>query len=173
VDAGADVIIAVNAVGALHRDLVPGSLALPDQLIDYTWGRASSFLDGTDEPLDHVEFAEPFDPDWRSRLMRAAEASGIALRDGGCIGVTQGPRLETAAEIRRMARDGCDFVGMTTMPEASLARERSAAYVTVAVIANYAAGVDPAPISMEAIRSTLGSSMASVRRLVSAVLEQQ
>lgn len=170
-DAGAAAVIAVNAVGSLDPNLPPGSLALPDQLIDYTWGRAMSFRDGIDETLDHVEFAEPFDHEWRARLLRAGEVAGVGLRDGGCIGVTQGPRLETAAEIRRLARDGCDLVGMTTMPEAALARERGLPYVTVAVVANHAAGIGSAPIRMEAIRETLAGAMTAVRRLVRSLLE--
>lgn len=171
-DAGAAAVIAVNAVGSLDPNLPPGSLALPDQLIDYTWGRAMSFRDGTDETLDHVEFADPFDHEWRARLLRAGEVTGVGLRDGGCIGVTQGPRLETAAEIRRLARDGCDLVGMTTMPEAALARERGLPYVTVAVVANHAAGIGSAPIRMEAILETLAGAMTAVRRLVRTLLEQ-
>lgn len=171
-EAGAEAVVAVNAVGSLDPNLSPGCLALPDQLIDYTWGRATSFRDGASEPLDHVEFAEPFDPEWRARLLRAGDASGVTLRDGGCLGVTQGPRLETAAEIRRLARDGCDLVGMTSLPEAALARERGLPYASVAVVANFAAGIGPAPISMEAIRDTLAGGMTAIRRLIDALLEQ-
>lgn len=169
--AGVEAILAVNAVGSLDRNLTPGSLVLPRQLIDYTWGRESSFLDGDAEPLDHVEFAEPFSGHWRAPLLRAAESQGIAMHDGGCIAVTQGPRLETAAEVRRLASDGCDLVGMTTMPEAALARERGVPYVTIAAVANLGAGLDAAPITMEAIAETLAKTLEDVPRLVAALLE--
>jgi 5'-methylthioinosine phosphorylase len=169
--AGVTAILTVNAVGGIDPSLPPGSLVLPDQLIDYTWGRAHTFLDGDRESLDHVEFAEPFSHDWRVRLLQAGAASGIALRDGGCIAVTQGPRLETAAEIRRLAHDGCDLVGMTSMPEAALARERRLPYATLAVVANLAAGLDDEPITMEEIDRTLDAAMRSVRRILEKLLE--
>ncbi len=169
--AGVEAILTVNAVGSLDRSLPPGSLALPDQLIDYTWGRAHTFLDGNREPLEHVEFAEPFSHDWRVRLLQAGAACGVALRDGGCIAVTQGPRLETAAEIRRLAHDGCDLVGMTSMPEAGLARERGLPYATVAVVANLAAGLEEGPITMDAIEQALDGAMRSVRRILETLLE--
>ncbi len=169
--AGVEAILAVNAVGSLDPNLPPGSLVLPQQLIDYTWGREASFLDGDAEPLDHVEFAEPFSWHWRAQLLRAAQALGVAVRDGGCIAVTQGPRLETAAEIRRLANDGCDLVGMTTMPEAVLARERGVPYVTIAAVANLGAGLEATPITMEAIAETLATTLDAVPRLVEALLE--
>lgn len=172
VEAGVDAILAVNAVGSLDRNLAPGSLVLPDQLIDYTWGRAQSFLDGDLEALDHVEFAEPFSGHWRALLLRAAQSLGVALRDGGCVAVTQGPRLETAAEVRKLARDGCDLVGMTTMPEAALARERGVPYVTLAAVANLGAGLEETPITMEAIEAALAQALAAVPPLVQALLRE-
>lgn len=165
-----EAVLTVNAVGSLDVNLPGGSLVLPNQLIDYTHGRESSFHDGVAGDLEHVEFAEPFSHRWRAHLLRAAEASGIAVRDGGCIAVTQGPRLETAAEIRRLARDGSDLVGMTSMPEAVLARELGLPYATLAVVANLAAGLEENPITLEDIERTLAGSMERVRALIDQLL---
>ena len=168
---GVEAVLTINAVGSLDVNLPGGSLVLPSQLIDYTHGRESSFHDGVAGDLDHVEFAEPFSHTWRARFLRASEASGIPLRDGGCIAVTQGPRLETAAEIRRLARDGSDLVGMTSMPEAVLARELGLPYATLAVVANLAAGLEDEPITAEAIDGTLAAAMNQVRTLVDQLLQ--
>jgi 5'-methylthioinosine phosphorylase len=170
--AAVDAVIAVNAVGGITDGFGPGVLAVPDQLVDYSWGRAHSFSDGDDTPLQHVEFAEPFDGELRHRLLAAGTAAGVAPRDGGCIAVTQGPRLETAAEIARYARDGCDLVGMTSMPEAALAREAGLPYASVAVVANWAAGVSGEPITMAAIEETLAQAMHGVRALITELSSQ-
>ena len=134
--------LAVNTVGAIEPGFEPGELAIPDQLIDYTWGREQSFYDGSSNELDHIEFTEPFDPELRGRVATAAQAIGCSVR-AGVYGVTQGPRLETAAEVNRLARDGCTMVGMTAMPEAALARELGVAYAVCAVAVNHAAGRGP------------------------------
>jgi 5'-methylthioinosine phosphorylase len=133
--------IAVGSVGAIAAELCPGQLAIPEQIIDYTWGRAQSFA-GTSEPAPiHIDFTEPFDRALRARLVAAAAEGASAAT--GTYGVTQGPRLETAAEIERLARDGCTMVGMTAMPEAALARELGLAYALCAVAVNWAAGRSP------------------------------
>ena len=131
--------LAINSVGAIDPGFEPGALAIPDQLIDYTWGREHSFYDGSKDELEHVEFSEPFDPELRGRIAAAAQAIGCSIR-AGVYGVTQGPRLETVAEINRLERDGCAMVGMTAMPEAALARELGIAYAVCAVAVNHAAG---------------------------------
>jgi 5'-methylthioinosine phosphorylase len=138
---GVTACIGVNTVGAIDRGLLPGDLAVPDQLIDYTYGRASTYS-GAGEPVRHIEFGEPFSPVLRGRIAAAAAHCGFAVR-GGTYGVTQGPRLETAAEIERLARDGCAMVGMTAMPEAALARELGIDYAVCAVAVNHAAGRSP------------------------------
>ena len=148
---GATHVIALNTVGGISAEAVPGSLWLPGQIIDYTSGRESSFHDGTVWPLQHQEFAEPYDRPLRELLMLAAEQAGIAMVSGGVYGCTQGPRLETAAEIRRMQRDGCDLVGMTGMPEAALARELGMAYASISMVVNPAAGLSAEAITLEAI----------------------
>ena len=167
---GVDAVLTVNAVGSLDVNLPGGSLVLPNQLIDYTYGRENSFHDGVAGDLDHVEFADPFSHRWRAHLLRAGASSGVAVRDGGCIAVTQGPRLETAAEIRRLARDGSDLVGMTSMPEAVLARELGLPYATLAVVANLAAGLEDEPIAAEAIEQTLAGAMDRVQTLIDQLL---
>ena len=149
-------IVAANAVGAINPGMRPGRLVIPDQLIDYSWGREHSFDDGSSGELMHIEFAEPFDRDLRAQLLAAAAEAKVPCDDSATIAVTQGPRLETAAEVRRLAADGCDLVGMTTMPEASLARELGVAYASICMIVNVAAGLDDRPISMDMIRTILG-----------------
>lgn len=137
-EAGVDQCIATNVVGTIAPGFSPGDLAVPDQLIDYTSGRDSSF-GGPSGGVVHVEFTEPFDPVLRGRLATAVAECGYAVH-AGVYGVTQGPRLETAAEIDRLERDGCAMVGMTAMPEAVLARELQMAYAVCAIGVNHAAG---------------------------------
>lgn len=165
-------ILAVNAVGGISGHNHPGVLAVPDQLIDYTWGRAHTFSLTAADELQHIEFANPFEGRLRRGLIKSAAIAGVELVDGGCIGVSQGPRLETAAEIRRLMQDGCDLVGMTSMPEAALAREAGLEYASLCVNANWAAGLEESPVTMEAIEATLADAMVSVRQLLSVFFEQ-
>ncbi|HIA03784.1 MAG TPA: S-methyl-5'-thioinosine phosphorylase, partial [Myxococcales bacterium] len=116
-------VLAVAAVGGISAGMHNQALVVPDQLIDYTSGRLSSFSDRPDTPVQHVDFSYPFDHKLSQDILQAASGQNIVVQDGGVYGVTQGPRLETAAEISRMEKDGCDLVGMTLMPEAVLARE--------------------------------------------------
>jgi len=141
-------LIAVNVVGAIAQGFAPGDVAIPDQIIDYTWGRESSF-GGENGGVRHVDVTEPFDPSLCARLVEAAAGPGGPVRRG-VYGVTQGPRLETAAEIDRLERDGCAMVGMTAMPEAALARELDIAYAICAVAVNYAAGRSPTGLGIHA-----------------------
>jgi len=166
-----DGIVAVNAVGGITDPYQAGSLCLPDQLIDYTWGRAHTFSMVAGDDLLHVEFARPFAGPVRNGLLKAAAIADIDVVDGGCIGVSQGPRLETAAEIRRFKRDGCDLVGMTSMPEAALAREAGLDYASVCITANRAAGLEQEAVTMTAIEATLASSMRKVRGLLEQFFE--
>lgn len=165
-------IIAVNAVGGISSDNAPGTLTVPDQLIDYTWGRAHSFSMTAEDSLQHIEFASPFAGRLRSALIKAAMSAQVKLTGRGCLGVTQGPRLETAAEIRRLKQDGCDLVGMTTMPEAALAREAGLDYASLCVNANWAAGLEDEPVSIEAINTTLKGAMIEVRKILAALFEE-
>jgi 5'-methylthioinosine phosphorylase len=163
-------IIALNAVGGIASNLAAGDLVLPDQLIDYTWGREHTFSDDADSPLMHIEFAEPFAGLTHKALLAAARASGVAVHRGGCYGVTQGPRLESSAEIVRMAADGCTMVGMTAMPEAALAREAGLDYASLCVIANPAAGLEAEPISVTEIHRVVEEAMTRVLELLQAFL---
>ncbi len=158
-------VVSVAAVGGIAPGNRPGDLALVDDLIDYTWGRAHTFADGVAGPLRHIEFAPPFDPQWRQVILNAAAEVGVAIDHHAVLGVTQGPRLETAAEIRRLAYDGCSLVGMTTMPEAALAMEAGLAYATLAVVVNPAAGTVDGSIHA-AIEASLDVGMAQVRRIL-------
>ncbi|HKX38683.1 MAG TPA: S-methyl-5'-thioinosine phosphorylase, partial [Burkholderiales bacterium] len=135
-DAGADSVVSVASVGGIRNDIWPGAILLPHQVIDYTWGRPSTFFEGPGAPVNHIDFTEPYSRVMRARLLNAAAAAGERVTDGGVYAATQGPRLETAAEIHRLERDGADIVGMTGMPEAALARELALEYATIAVVAN-------------------------------------
>ncbi len=165
-------IIAVNAVGGISSHNGPGTLAVPDQLIDYTWGRAHTFSMTASDSLQHVEFAQPFDGHLRAGLLKAAASAGLDVNNEGCVGVSQGPRLETAAEIRRFKQDGCDMVGMTSMPEAILAREAGLDYASLCINANWAAGLEQEPVTMEAIEATLVEAMFKVRKLLGVLFEE-
>jgi len=133
-------VMAVNAVGGVAENMGPGVLAVPDQVIDYTYGRKHTFFEG-DSPVTHIDFTDPYCPLARLLYLGAAKAAAIAVLESGTLGVTQGPRLETRAEVSRLARDGCTMVGMTTMPEAALAREEGLSYATLALSMNHAAGL--------------------------------
>ena len=168
---GARRVIGVNAVGGIRADMGPRTLVVPDQLIDYTHGRVTSFSDAEGAEVRHIDFSEPYTASLRQALLRAAGKAGIAVIDGGCYGATQGPRLETRAEIARMRRDGCDLVGMTGMPEAVLARELDVEYACLALVANFAAGCgDEAEISIEEIFAHLAAATARVPILLQAML---
>ena len=167
---GATRIIAVNAVGGIRADMVSGRIAVPDQVVDYTWGRESTFFDGEYRPLEYIDLTHPYDEALRQRIIRAAETSDIGLSMDGVYGATQGPRLETIAEIVRMERDGCDLVGMTGMPEASLARELGIPYASICLVVNPAAGKSDALITMDDVRAVIGTGMGRVRDLLAATL---
>ncbi len=149
---GAREVISVNTVGGIHPRMKPGQLVVPDQLVDYTWGRAHSYETAPDGGVLHVDFTQPFSEPLRQRLVAALEAQGQDCQRRGTYGCTQGPRLETAAEVARLRRDGCDLVGMTVMPEAALARELDLEYAAVCGVVNWAAGLGPG-IDMQEIRS--------------------
>lgn len=151
---GAVNVIALNTVGVVSDIRQSGQLAVPDQIIDYTWGREHTIFDGTDGTVEHIEFTEPFSRDLRVRLMDAAKAAGVDCHDGGVYAATQGPRLETAAEVDRLERDGADYVGMTAMPEAAIAFELGLNYACLALVVNKAAGRGDTPIHEDVEAST-------------------
>lgn len=157
-------IIALNTVGGITSSAAAGAVFVPEQIIDYTWGRAHTFSD--DHALIHCDFARPFHEPLRQGLVSAAARSGVAVTAGGVYGATQGPRFETAAEIVRMRRDGCDLVGMTGMPEAALARELELPYAMLSLVVNPAAGCADDPFDMAAIRQVAEAGMQRVARLL-------
>ena len=168
---GARRVVGVNAVGGIRDDMGPRVIVVPDQLIDYTHGRLTSYCDVEGAEVKHIDFSEPYAESLRRQLLDAARAAGVAAIDGGCYGATQGPRLETRAEIARMKRDGCDLVGMTGMPEAVLARELELDYACLALVANFAAGCgDEAEISIEEIFAHLAAATADVPRILAELL---
>lgn len=167
-EAGVAGVVSVASVGGIRRDVTPGALLVPDQIIDYTWGRRSTFFEGSGTPVTHVDFTEPYTPSLRRRILEAALACGEAMLDGGTYAATQGPRLESAAEIDRLERDGADVVGMTGMPEAALARELDLEYAAIAVSANFAAGRGDSAhaVPLDRIEAVLAEAMGRVRRII-------
>lgn len=159
-------VIAVAAVGGIRHDMCPGGLAIPDQLIDYTWGRSHTFFGENLDSVTHIDFTNPYSPELRELLIEAARLAAVEVTAGGTYGVTQGPRLETAREIDRLERDGCDLVGMTALPEAALARELALEYAACAVIVNWAAGRGEGEITPSLIERYLGEGMGKVARLL-------
>jgi 5'-methylthioinosine phosphorylase len=170
---GVDGIVAINSVGGISAGMRPGRLLIPDQVIDYTWGREHTFDEGEKGELMHIDFTEPYDWALRTELLAAAESVGISHAASGVHGITQGPRLETAAEIQRMARDGCDVVGMTGMPEAALARELGVPYASVCMVVNPAAGLGDLPLTLVTMREILAREAAVVRQLLSELLRRR
>ena len=161
-------VVSIATVGGIRNDLRPGALLLPDQILDYTWGRRSTYFEGEGAKVTHVDFTEPYSRILRQRIAAAAAACGEPIFDGGVYATTQGPRLETAAEIDRLERDGADVVGMTGMPEAALAREAGLEYAAIAVIINPAAGRGESKhaISVDGMQSVLEKAMQRVRRII-------
>ncbi|MFQ5469016.1 MAG: S-methyl-5'-thioinosine phosphorylase [Gammaproteobacteria bacterium] len=160
-------IFAVAAVGGISPEMEPGRLAFPDQIIDYTWSRINTYFEDELTHVTHIDFTYPYCADMRESLIKSAREVGLIACESGTYGITQGPRLETAAEIDRLERDGCTMVGMTGMPEAALAREMDMSYATCAVSANWAAGRgDGNEISMEEIEINLKAGMEKVRTLL-------
>ena len=154
---GAAAVIALNTVGVVSDVRDAGQVAVPDQIIDYTWGRAHTLYDEPEPGFAHIEFTEPFSASLRGKLLHAAAAAGVDCYDGGVYAATQGPRLETAAEVDRLERDGADFVGMTGMPEAILAAELGLDYACLSLIVNKAAGRGEKPIHDDVESSTLSA----------------
>ncbi|MFT5691725.1 MAG: 5'-methylthioinosine phosphorylase [Oceanicoccus sp.] len=164
-------VIAVNAVGGIHRDLPAGTVVIPDQIVDYSYGREHTFFDGVTYPgvtndLTHIDFTFPFNEGLRSCLIKSAKNCHIDIAETATYAVTQGPRLETAAEINRFEIEGCAIVGMTAMPEAALARELGLDYASICLVVNPAAGRSDSLISMDDIRKVIDDGMIKVRKIL-------
>lgn len=162
---GADALIGLNTVGVVTGVGEPGQIAIPDQLLDYTWGREHTIYDGRRGKVGHIDFTKPFSEGLRRDLLSAAGKAGVDCYDGGVYATTQGPRLETAAEVDRLERDGADYIGMTAMPEAAIAREVGVDYACIAMIVNRAAGRGDVPIHDDVEASTLAARNATMSLL--------
>ncbi|MGE5093938.1 MAG: S-methyl-5'-thioinosine phosphorylase [Betaproteobacteria bacterium] len=173
-DKGVTRVVAVCSVGGIAGQLAAGTIALPDQIIDYTWGRPSTYFEGSEQPVTHIDFTCPYDEETRQLLLESARDVNEPIFDGGTYAAVQGPRLETKAEIDRLERDGATMVGMTGMPEAALARELKLAYATLAVVVNPAAGrgTNALAVSFEDIGRVIEETMSRVRRIVGALVER-
>jgi 5'-methylthioinosine phosphorylase len=163
---GVEQIIAVAAVGGISEEMAPAHIAIPDQIIDYSHDRMHTFFEDENYPVTHIDFTYPYSQKLRAALITAAANANIKVSPIGTYGCTQGPRLETAAEIKRMERDGCDVVGMTGMPEAALAKELGMDYAAISVIANWAAGKTAGEITMAEIEQHLHVGMANIAQLL-------
>ena len=176
-DLGVRRVLAINAVGGIGPRFGPRVVAVPDQLIDYTWGRISTICEEPGTPVLHVDFGSPYTESMRQAVLAAGRRASVALVDGGCHGVTQGPRLETRAEVARLRRDGCELVGMTSMPEAALAREMGLDYACLALVANWAAGCGAeggppaAEITLDEVLANVEAATATLPQLLAALLE--
>jgi 5'-methylthioinosine phosphorylase len=165
---GADTIVATAAVGGIAATATPGVVVMPDQLIDYTRDREHTYFDGSQSQPQHVDFTQPYSPALRDKLSAAAASAGVSMLEQGVYATTQGPRLETAAEIDRLERDGCTIVGMTGMPEAALARELGIDYANLSLVVNAAAGRAAGPITMQSIERESSRGMAKIRAIIDA-----
>ncbi len=174
-DLGVERIIAVTAVGGITSLSSPGTTIIPHQIIDYTYGRENTFFDGTVNSLEHIDFTQPYNSNLRTRLIEAAHKEKIKIIDGGVYAATQGPRLETSAEILRLENDGADIVGMTGMPEASLAKEAGLAYAKISIVANWAAGKADSEqkITVSDINSVIQGSIAKIKKIISSYLNEE
>ena len=163
---GVKTVVAVGSVGGMAAENAPGHFTVPDQIVDYTFGRESSYWGEAGMPMTHIDFTNPFDESVRQAILDAAQSAKIFVHNRGTYACTQGPRLETAAEVRRMIMDGCDMVGMTAMPEAALARELGLRYAMICFSVNWAAGLVEGTLDFEAIKANMNHSVKSLVKLL-------
>jgi 5'-methylthioinosine phosphorylase len=167
---GVKTVIAIAAVGGIHPEMQSKDLVIPHQLIDYTWSREQTFFSENLNQVTHIDFTHPYCENLRTQLLTSAKKIGLKVHSKGVYGATQGPRLETIAEINRMEKEGCDIVGMTGMPEAALARELELCYATCAIVANPAAGRSTREITMAEIEANLKQSLENVHKLLAEII---
>ena len=163
---GVDHVVGMAAVGGITERMAPGVLCVPDQIIDYTWGREHTLFETDLDSVTHIDFTDPYCEELRQTLLAKATEAGVDVSNGGTYGATQGPRLESSAEINKLERDGCDMVGMTGMPETALARELGLCYACLALSVNWAAGKTDGPITMAEIERNLASGMDEARKVL-------
>jgi len=162
----AENIIAVNAVGGITSEMSPGRIVIPEQIIDYTHDRNQTFCEDNLNQVTHIDFTNPYSAVLRKQLTETSIISDLNVFVGGVYAATQGPRLETTAEIRKLEKDGCDIVGMTGMPEAALARELNINYVCLSLVVNWAAGKTNEEITMAMIEKHLEDGLGRVKSLL-------
>ena len=169
---GVAAVISVATVGGIRADLTPGMIVVPHQIIDYTHGRDATYFDGRDQPFTNADFTLPYNTKLRGHILHSAQVAQQTCADGGVYAATQGPRLDSIAEVNRYERDGADMVGMTGMPETALAKELGLNYATIAVVANYAAGRGDSTlgINMEKVNSIASATMVRVRSIIECVV---
>jgi len=167
-------VIAIATVGGIAAKLGAGTIVVPDQIIDYTWGRPSTYFEGAEQPVTHVDFTYPYNEELRALALASAKEAGVSVVDGGTYAAVQGPRLETKAEIDRLERDGATMVGMTGMPEAGLARELGLAYAHLCVVVNPAAGrgASARTVSIEDIGRVIEETMGKIRSIVATMVRR-
>lgn len=167
-DQGATRVVSVTSVGGIRAGLLPGMIIVPDQILDYTYGRANTYFEGRDKPVRHIDFTHPYSPALRSQILAAAVRANEKFLDGGVYAATQGPRLDTAAEINRYERDGADVVGMTGMPEAALARELGLSYAAIGLVVNHAAGRGDSRegVHLETVRGITQTACICVKKVI-------
>ena len=171
-EAGVTHILAVNAVGGIHPAMAPGTFVVPHQIIDYTYGREQSFNFVTEGYVNHIDFTQPYSQSMRQQLIASLLSANLPFQSQGVYACTQGPRLETAAEILRLQRDGSDLVGMTAMPEAALARELGLEYAALCLVVNWAAGLASEELSIDDIMTTLAAGMVDVKNTITHFVRQ-
>jgi 5'-deoxy-5'-methylthioadenosine phosphorylase len=167
-------VVAIATVGGIAGNLGAGTIVVPDQIIDYTWGRPSTFFEGAEQPVTHIDFTYPYSDEMRRLALASAKDAGLAVEDGGTYAAVQGPRLETKAEIDRLDRDGATMVGMTGMPEAALARELGLQYAHLCVVVNPAAGrgASARTVSIDDIGRVIDETMGRIRSIVAKMVEK-
>ena len=167
---GVKKIIGINAVGGITKSMSPNSIIVPDQIIDYTYGRENTFFEEEQGNVKHIDFTMPYSDGLRKQLIKAARLIKLKIHKKGVYGVTQGPRLESAAEIYKLEKDGCNIVGMTGMPEAALAKELEIDYACCGLVVNWAAGKDSNVITMDIIEKNLKKGLKNIKRLILEVI---
>lgn len=163
---GVQSIIATTAVGSLNLDMKPGEFIIIDQFLDFTKNRVTTFYEGGDRGVAHVDVTEPYCPTIRTTIQTAAQKIGIAVHTNGVYVCTEGPRFETPAEIAMFAKLGGDLVGMTNVPEVILAREAEMCYATVSMVTNFAAGISPHPLTHSEVLETMAVNADNIKKLI-------
>jgi len=169
---GVERVIATTAVGSCNRNMKPGDFVVVDQFLDFTKGRVCTFFEGGEAGVVHTDVTEPYCPEIRSVLIDAAREAGISVHPAGTYVCTEGPRFETAAEIRMFGQLGGDVVGMTNVPECVLAREAGLCYATVSMVTNFGAGISPTALTHEEVLEVMAANSENLKKLLFATLKQ-